>query len=56
MEEKEIMALLILKKNMPLHNDFDAYLFDIIEWGLGNGDKPNPENFGLPKNTEDAIL
>ena len=40
-------ALNILKLYNPLRNDLDAYLLDIIEWGLGECERPDPKDFGL---------
>jgi hypothetical protein len=41
-------ALKILAEHNPLRNDFDEYLLDIAEWGLGlEEEKPNPEDFGF---------
>ena len=40
-------ALMILKKYNPLHNDFEAYLFEITKWGLGETEKPDPKDYGI---------
>jgi hypothetical protein len=41
-------ALLILQDYNPLHNDLDAYLIEVADWGLGERDTPpDPEAFGL---------
>lgn len=41
-------ALEILKKYNPLHNDLEAYLYAVADWGLGiEEEKPNPEDFGI---------
>jgi len=45
--EKYEIALDILKGLIPLHNDLDAYLHDIIDWALHNAKKPDPKDFGL---------
>ena len=32
-----------------IHNDLEAYLFHVAEWGLGTrGERPDPKSFGLP--------
>ena len=31
----------------PLHNDFDAYQYHLCGWGLGESERPKPENYGL---------
>lgn len=42
------IALEILKKFNRLKNDTDAYLYEIILWGLGeSNNKPNPEDYGI---------
>ena len=40
-------ALKILERYNPLRNDLDAYLLDVIEFGRGKRDEPNPKHFGL---------
>lgn len=48
-------ALEILRRYNPLRGDFDAFLLEVAEWGLGQrtiGDeptdeKPVPEDFGF---------
>lgn len=45
--ENAVEALEMLKTNNPLRNDRDAYLFAVVEWGLGKGEKPTPEEYGL---------
>jgi hypothetical protein len=30
-----------------LANDKDAFLYNICEWGLGRGEKPKSEDFGI---------
>lgn len=45
---KAINALTILKRFNGLRNDLDAYLFEVIRWGLGERKtKPKPEIYGL---------
>jgi len=39
-------ALEINKKYNHIRNDLDAYLFDLIEWALGNEEKPEPYEEG----------
>lgn len=46
-EDKAIKALKIIRAFNPLHNDTEAYLYDVAEWGLGLIDEPNPEDFGI---------
>ena len=46
--EKAIEALEEIKKFNRLHNDLDAYLYEIANWGLGIiKDKPDKEDYGL---------
>lgn len=46
--ERARAALGILQKYNPLHNDLEAYLLEVGEWGLGQrDDKPDPKNFGV---------
>jgi len=46
--DNAVDALLQLKKLNPLRNDFDAYCYELVCWGLGQlAEKPNPEDFGL---------
>lgn len=46
-ENREKEALEILKKFNRLRNDLDAYLYEVIEWGLGMASKPDPKRFGV---------
>jgi len=44
-------ALEYLKHANPLHHDWDDYLFNIADWGLGNREtRPTPEEFGVKGN------
>ena len=45
-------ALKILKKYNPLRHDTDAYLFEIVDWGLGKREKPSPVDFGIQEGNE----
>ena len=46
--QKMRFALEEIKKYNGLRNDLDAYLYELIEWALGEVDKkPKPESFGL---------
>ena len=46
--EKAHEALTEVQKFNPLHNDLEAYLFALVEWGLGIEDeKPNKADYGL---------
>ena len=45
--DRMVEALEIHAKYNKLHNDLDAYLYDIIIWALQGEKKPNPESFGL---------
>lgn len=36
-----------LKRYNKLHNDLDAYLFQLCEYALGQDEKPIKEDFGL---------
>ena len=46
--ERQHTALETLKRHNPLHNDFEAYLYEIAKWGLGNIDTlPSPSDYGL---------
>ena len=38
-------ALLLLQDLIPLCNNRDAYMWDVADWGLGNIEKPDPENY-----------
>ena len=41
-------ALAILKPFNPLSNDRDAYLYAVIEWGMGESEtRPEPQDYGL---------
>ena len=40
-------AFKTLKTILPLHNDFDAYVLAVIDWGCSEHPKPNPEDFGI---------
>lgn len=42
------LALSEIQKYNGIHNDLEAYLFDLTEWGMGERkDMPKPEDFGL---------
>ena len=45
--DKKIMkaALELLQDINPLRNNKDAYMWDVADWGLGNIEKPDPENY-----------
>lgn len=46
--ERAHTALKEIKKYNPLHNDLEAYLYDMAEWGMGNLEvRPSPSIFGL---------
>ena len=46
--EKAIEALQILKRYNRLRNDLEAYLFEIINYGLNfRSEKPNPNDYGI---------
>lgn len=46
--KKAYTALEELKKYNRLHNDLDAYLLAVAEWGLmQKSKKPKPEDYGL---------
>ena len=46
MNEKEMKeALELLQDLIELRDDKDAYMWDIADWGLGNGDKPDPKDY-----------
>lgn len=46
--ERAIEALKILLEFNRIRNDLDAYLFDIIQWGLGDiQDRPDKSDYGL---------
>ena len=40
-------ALQELQFKNQIRNDFEAYLWEVQTWGLGNGEKPEPKNFGV---------
>jgi len=41
-------ALKITHRYNRLSHDLDAYLYEVVEWGLGNIEQePNPEDYGL---------
>ena len=48
--DKKIMkaALELLQDSIPLCNNRDAFLWDVADWGLGNIEKPDPENYNEP--------
>ena len=41
-------ALELLQDSIPLCNNKDAFLWDVADWGLGNIEKPDPENYNEP--------
>ena len=46
MDKKRMQeALELLQDSIPLCNNEDAYLWDVADWGLGNIEKPDPENY-----------
>ena len=57
-EEKMTHALNILQQLNPVRNDSDAYQYALVEWALGNGEKPKPEDFWVDNLTvqDRAIL
>ncbi len=42
-------ALMLIKMFSPMRDEQDAYVVDVTNWGLGEAEKPNPEDYGLPK-------
>ena len=43
-------ALIKIKEYNHIHNDLEAYLFHVAEWGLGTREeRPDPKSFGLPE-------
>ena len=40
-------ALELLQDLIRLYDDKDAYMWDIADWGLGNGDKPDPKDYKI---------
>ncbi len=50
-----IEALKILWTYNPIRNDLDAYLLDVINWGLGKQGKPNPKDFGIPEKKNSLV-
>ena len=48
-------ALIKIKEYNHIHNDLEAYLFHVAEWGLGTREeRPDPKSFGLPEAAEQA--
>lgn len=46
--ERADEALRELKKYNRIHNDLEAYLYEIIQWGLREqAIRPNPKDFGI---------
>ena len=45
--ERKTEALKILKHYNRMHNDLEAYLYHVAEWGLGLCPRPNPKHFGV---------
>ena len=46
--ERAQEALYILREFNNIKNDTDAYLWDIIEWGLGERrERPVPQQYGI---------
>ena len=46
------IAIEEINKFNCIHNDLEAYLYDLASWGIGEiKTRPNPEGFGL-KNIE----
>jgi hypothetical protein len=47
-DSNSVVALSILKQYNNLRTDTEAYLYNVIQWGLGEVDEqPNPSDFGL---------
>jgi hypothetical protein len=47
-----LSATEIIKRHNHLRNDFNAYLYEVCNFGLGfRDDLPNPKDYGLGKNT-----
>lgn len=38
--ENAVEALKELQKYNRVHNDLESYLYEVVEWGLGNREKP----------------
>ena len=48
MDEKKMKeALELLQDLIRLYDDKDAYMWDIVDWGLGNGDKPDSKDYKI---------
>lgn len=46
--ERMETALRELVWHNPLHHDFDSYLYDLAQWGLGKVERrPDPGDYGL---------
>ncbi len=44
--EKAIEALEEVKRFIKLTNDFDAYLYEVVNWGLGiRATAPDPDDY-----------
>ena len=39
-------ALKEIQKRNRLRNDLDAYLYEVVNYGLGNQEKPDPADYG----------
>ena len=47
-EAKLTKVIEIIKRHNYLRNDFDAYLYEVCNYGLGFREKlPNPKDYGL---------
>ena len=50
-------ALLVLNYYNMIHNDFEDYLLQVSEWGLGErDDMPDPDNFVTGLQKTDALV
>mgnify|MGYP001605110672 CR=1 FL=1 len=46
--QNAVAALEETNRFNSIHNDIEAYLFDVAEWGMGRGkEKPDPKVFGV---------
>ena len=46
--DRAYTAITILQKYNRIHNDLEAYLWEVAEWGSGiRKDKPNPKDYGV---------
>ena len=49
-------ALELLQDSIPLSDNKDAYMWDVADWGLGNIEKPDPENYNEPVDKKEIDL